>query len=111
VLTKCRVDWTLPGVRPLGPDLVVFLGVKRWRDWSTFKVATEKAKPALVIEVTNRHIRQNDLGPKFDYYYRAGVPVYLIADVPERTNDRRIKLFGYRHTPGGYEPIAPDAQG
>src|ERR1700685_4074579 len=27
VLTDCRVDWNLPGVKPLGPDIAVFLGV------------------------------------------------------------------------------------
>jgi hypothetical protein len=39
------------------------------------------------------------------------VPIYLIADVPEQTDDRRIDLIGYRHTPVGYEPIAPDTKG
>ena len=29
VLADCRVDWNIPGVRPLGPDIAVFLGVKR----------------------------------------------------------------------------------
>jgi hypothetical protein len=39
------------------------------------------------------------------------VPIYLIADVPEQTDVRRIDLIGYRHTPVGYEPIAPDTKG
>jgi hypothetical protein len=28
VLSDCRVDWKLAGVRPLGPDVAVFSGVK-----------------------------------------------------------------------------------
>jgi hypothetical protein len=111
VLWKCRVDWNLPGVRPLGSDIAVFLGVKRSRDWSTFSVAKERARPALVVEVTNPNTRQNDLGPKVDYYHRAGVPLYLIADVPERTPERRITLIGYRHAPRGYVRVAPDEKG
>jgi hypothetical protein len=31
VVRNCRVDWSLPGVRPLGPDVAVFFGVKRKR--------------------------------------------------------------------------------
>ena len=27
VFSDCRVDWNLPGVRPLGPDIAVFTGL------------------------------------------------------------------------------------
>jgi colicin import membrane protein len=111
VLRKHRVDWGLLGVRPICADIPVFLGLKRYHDRATFDVANTEARPALVIEVTNPLTRQNDRGPKFNYYYRAGVPIYLIADVPEQDDDRRIVLVGYRHTPAGYEPIVADSQG
>src|SRR5262249_31709431 len=26
VLSDCRVDWNIPGIRPLGPDVAVFFG-------------------------------------------------------------------------------------
>src|SRR5438445_697758 len=40
VISDCRVDWNLPGVRPLGPDIAVFFGVKRDdEEWDTFDVA------------------------------------------------------------------------
>ena len=29
VVSKCRVDWNMPGVRPLGPDIAVFADVER----------------------------------------------------------------------------------
>jgi len=94
VLSDCRVDWNIPGVRPLGPDVAVFFGVERDRnyDWATFNVAAEKARPALVIEVTSRNTRKNDLGIKVDYYRRAGVPLYVIADVKGRGAKRRVTL-------------------
>jgi colicin import membrane protein len=77
VLGDCRVDWNIPGVRPLGPDIAVFLGVKRSRSeqWDTFDVAAEGAKPALVVEITSRSTRENDLGIKVDYHHRAKVPI------------------------------------
>jgi len=48
VLSDCLVDFNVPGVRPLGPDVAVFFGVERARkiNWETFKVAAEKARPA-----------------------------------------------------------------
>ena len=46
VLSDCRVDWSLPGVRPLGPDIAVFFGVRRRILWSTFDLAAERARPA-----------------------------------------------------------------
>ena len=89
VLSDCRIEWGIRGVKPLCPDLAIFFGVARHIDWSTFKVANEGARPAPVMEVTSPDTRPNDLGVKVDYYYRAGVPVYVIADVFEETEDER----------------------
>jgi colicin import membrane protein len=41
VVSDCRVDWNLPGVRPLGPDIAVFFEVEQRRDWATLDVASE----------------------------------------------------------------------
>jgi colicin import membrane protein len=100
VLADCRVDWNIPGVRPLGPDIAVFLGVKRARSqhWDTFSVAIEGAKPALAVELTSRSTRKNDLGIKVDFYHRAGVPLYVIVDAVGHGAKRRVKLIGYRFT-------------
>jgi colicin import membrane protein len=112
VLSDCRVDWNIPGVRLLGPDVAVFFGVERGQnyDWETLNVAAEKARPALVIEVTARNTRKNDLGIKVDYYQRAGVPLYVIADVKGRGAKRRVKLLGYQLVNGIYQEIARNAQ-
>ena len=111
-VSDCRVDWNLPGVRPLGPDIAVFFGIKRRKDWATLDVAAERARPALVVEVTSTGTRQNDLEIKPDFYHRAGVPLYVIADVLEEDEEtRHVELIGYRYAPDGYERIAPDARG
>jgi Uma2 family endonuclease len=111
VISDCRVDWNLPGVEPLGPDLAVFLGVKRDEDWDTFDVALERAKPLLVVEVTSPRTRSNDLNEKVGYYHQAKVPFYLIADATGRGSRRRIVLIGYRYTARGYQRVKPDARG
>ncbi len=112
VVSDCRVDWNLLGVKPLGPDVAVFADVERHCDWATLDVAAEGARPLLVVEVTSRDTRQNDLGKKVDFYYRAGVPLYVIADVLEEDDFvRRLELIVYRHTADGFERIKPDERG
>ena len=113
VISDCRVDWNLRGVEPLGPDIAVFFGVEHEADeeWETFDVAAEAAEPALVVEVTSRSTRRNDLGKKVEFYHRAKVPFYLIADVTGQGEKRRIKLIGRRYAARGYQEVKPDAQG
>ena len=66
VLSDCRVDWNVPGIRPLGPDVAVFFGVRRFIDWATIDVAAEGARPIRVIEVTTPETRSNDIGIKVE---------------------------------------------
>ena len=111
VLSDCRVDFNLPGVRPLGPDVAAFTGVARDEGWQTFRVRAEGARPLLVVEVTSPATEKNDLGRKVDFYYRAEVPVYVIVKASGRGRKRRLELIGYRHAPGSYERIESDEQG
>jgi colicin import membrane protein len=112
VVSDCRVDWNLPGIRPLGPDVAVFFDVKKRKLWATLNVAAERVKPALVAEVTSPDTRKNDLEIKVDYYHRARVPLYVIADaIQEDGEKRRLRLIGYRYTRPGFRKIAPDAGG
>ncbi len=112
VVSDCRVDWNIPGVRPLGPDIAVFSVVKRRRPWVTLDVKADGAKPAMVVEVTSPDTRSNDLEIKVDYYDRARVPLYVIADALKDDGEvRRLRLIGYRRTRRGYQKIEPDARG
>jgi Uma2 family endonuclease len=111
VVTDCRVDWNLPGVEPLCPDIAVFFGVKRYYDWKTFNVAAEGATPALVVEVTSPPTRANDVGEKFELYHQARVPFYLIADVSEPRKKRHLELLGYEWSRRRYKLVEPDAEG
>jgi hypothetical protein len=111
VLADCGVDLNIPNVRHLCPDIAVFFNVKRHIDWNIFDVAAEGARPVLFVEVTSRSTRKNDLGTKVDYYHRAKVPLYVIADAVGRGAKRRIKLLGYQYEQKAYKPILPGEDG
>ena len=108
VLSDCRVDWNLEGVRPLGPDIAVFLGVPSDFDRGTLGLVEDSARPILVVEVTSPDTRKNDFGIKKDFYHRAGVPLYVIVDARPGPKGRRVKLHGFRYSPEGYEPLPLD---
>ena len=112
VLSDCRIDFNIPGVKPLGPDVAVFTGVRRRIMWSTFDVAREGARPVLVIEVTSPDTRSNDVGIKVDYYFRGRVAWYLIADVTiEEEGERRIELILYHRVGRTYRLVPVDDRG
>jgi hypothetical protein len=112
VLSDVRIAWDLPDVRPHGPDVMVIPGVAERQDWSTFDVAVEGARPALIIEITSPETRANDLEIKVDHYARAGVAQYVIVDdARRRGGKRRLRLLDYRLEAGAYRLHAPDAAG
>lgn len=113
VLSDHRVAWDTPGVEPHGPDIAVIFGIrKRKRPGPTFYVAAEGARPRLIIEVTSRDTRKNDVVTKVEEYHRAGVLLYVIVDVRYRRGQRiSAQLIGYRHAPGGYETMELDERG
>jgi colicin import membrane protein len=112
VLSDVRIAWDLPDLRPHGPDVMVIPGVAERQDWSTFDVAVEGARPALIIEITSPETRANDLEIKVDHYARAGVAQYVIVDdARRRRGKRRLRLLDYRLEGGTYRLHAPDAAG
>ncbi len=112
VVSDCRVDFNLEGVRPLGPDVGVFFDVRQHRPWRTLDVAADGVRPGMVVEVTSPDTRTNDVDAKVDYYHRARVPLYVIADaLVDDGATRRLRLIAYQDTPAGYCEIAPDARG
>jgi colicin import membrane protein len=119
VLGDVQVDLSLPGVRPICPDIAVILGVRQQQDWSTFSVAEEGVAPALVIEVTSPKTRHHDIGssdptdaPKYRWYTRAGVGVYLVIDYARQREGHPPPLYAFQRTEAGtYTAISPNAHG
>ena len=112
VLADHRVRFDVPDLEPLGPDVVVFFDYFGTGHAGTFDVAEFGARPILVVEITSRETRKNDLGIKKEFHHQAQVDYYLIIDARVRLGQRQSAwLTGFRHTPAGYEPIPLDDQG
>lgn len=111
VLDDVRIAWDLPELKPHGPDIMVILGVRERRNWSTFDVAAEGARPELIIEITSPETAAIDRSNKLEEYDLAGVPLYVIVDSVLPRNQPALRLLGYTRTEQGYQVLAPDAQG
>jgi Uma2 family endonuclease len=111
VLSDVRVAWDVPDLRPHGPDVMVIPGLRERRDWSTFDVVEEGARPALIIEITSPETRENDVERKVAHYARAGVAQYVIVDNVGRRGERQLRLLDYRLVGEHYRLQPPDARG
>ena len=112
VLTDVRIAWDIPGLRAHGPDVMVIPGIAERQNWSTFEVAAEDARPALIIEITSPETRENDLERKVEHYAQAGVAQYVIIDdMGGRSRERRLRLLDYRLADGRYVAHPMDADG
>jgi len=111
VLSDVRVAWDVPDLRPHGPDVMVIPGLRERRDWSTFDVAEEGVRPALMIEITSPETRENDVVWKVAHYARAGVAQYVIVDNVGRRGERQLRLLDYRLVGDTYRLQPPDERG
>ncbi len=111
VLDDVRVAWDTPEVRPHGPDIAVIIGVRERKNWSTFDVAKEGVRPALIIELTSPETASIDRSNKLEEYDIAGVPLYVIVDGVTSRKQPALRLLGYTQTPNGYQVLAPNEQG
>jgi colicin import membrane protein len=111
VLSDCGIYWDKPGLKHHSPDLAVIFGVKQRKKWETFHVKTEKVRPSLIVEVTSRSTRVNDVKTKVKEYAQAGVPHYVIADVHQVKKKRRITLIRYGLDGEAYQPVPLDEHG
>ena len=96
-----------------GPDVAVFENLNK--EWDThrgtFPMREMGARPLLVVEVTSPSTRYLDLDDKVEDYFRAGVPLYIIADQRDTQTGAFIRLMAYRTTPEGYVRVPDDPKG
>lgn len=114
VLCDHRVLWEVESLGAHGPDVAVFERLNQpWNSRrATFPVKEMGARPVVIVEVTSPSTRYIDPDDKVEDYFKAGVPLYVVADRRE-TNEGRafIRLLGYRATPEGYVRIPDDPKG
>jgi len=111
VLDDVLIDWGIPGLRKHGPDISVFFGVRRRRNWSTFRAANEGVRAALLVEIVSPDTARHDRHTKVEEYHRAGALLYVLVDYVRKEGEDQLKLVGYRWAPAGYLPLEPDANG
>jgi Uma2 family endonuclease len=103
-----------PGLPSPSPDVSVILGAQPG-ERSSFSILEEGVRPDLIVEIvspSSKAIRNVDEVDKVTAYSRAGIPEYVLVDLPRRGNRYRLGLKGYRQDPAGkYVPIEPDSQG
>ena len=109
VLGDCRVDWGVPGIRPLGPDIVVLYEVptgfaRRRFTWRT-KVDPRAGSGDCLARYTGQRF-----GNQAGVLSQAGVQKYVIVDRGPEGEDS-VRLIGYQRGPTDWLPLPPDAQG
>lgn len=92
----------------ISPDVFVVKGIPKDVRRDTFQLWKEKV-PCLVIEITSKSTRREDMGRKRDLYERMGVEEYFLHD--PRGDYLRPALQGYRLVGGRYQPMTHLADG
>lgn len=113
VLGDHMVDFEVPGLRILGPDVILFNGEAR--DWdrtrAVFPVKEMGARPLIAVEITSPTTRRNDLTAKPELFYRAGVPLFVLVDLPYGGGKRPSGITAFQAGPTEYEALPPEADG
>jgi colicin import membrane protein len=112
VLADHRIDFNVAGIRPMGPDVVVILGVSQPLDPSvgTYSIARNGGRAVLAIELGSPETRRNDLRRKPPLYFRIGLEKYVFVDRGPRGN-RPAQLNCYRHGRRDWVQMTPDTNG
>jgi Uma2 family endonuclease len=111
VLDDVRIAWDVPDLKAHGPDIAVIIGVQQRQNWSTFDVAREGVRPALIIELTSPETASIDRSNKLEEYDIAGVPLYVIVDTVVLRKEPMLRLMGYTQTANGYHVLPPNERG
>jgi colicin import membrane protein len=102
------IDWQVEGMKPHGPDAVVFRNF--WHQWDdlegTLMVQDMGAEPIVVIEVTSPRTRKADFEEKYLGYQEVGVPCYVIVDF--HGPNGMISMLGFELIDGEYQSMEFD---
>jgi Uma2 family endonuclease len=90
------------------PDVVLAKGVAKY-DRLNYRLWEEKVPPSLIVEVTSRKTRNEDLRDKKPLYERLGVEEYVLFD--PYGDYLRPRLQGYRLERGRYQSIPLEEDG
>lgn len=113
ILSDAGINFQRVGMRTTSPDLSVLEGEPL--DWSAygsiFPLVTLKARVLCTVELTSDSTRRVDLRRKPIYNFKAGIPLYIVADMPYSRTKKPLGLLPYRAGEDGYELQPLDAHG
>ena len=89
----------------VAPDVFVVIGVPG-HPRPIYKVWEEGKAPDFVLEITSRHTRDKDEGPKRDLYERLGVQEYWQYDPTGDYLEPRLRGMALQR--GEYRPLTPN---
>ena len=92
----------------VSPDVMLAKGVRKEKKRPNYLLWEERS-PSLVVEVTSRSTREEDLGRKKDLYERMGVEEYILFD--PFGEYLRPRLMGYRLDESRFKPIRQENDG
>jgi Uma2 family endonuclease len=107
------IDFGVEGMPYLGRDVIVLNGEPR--EWDpnrgVFPVKEMAARPLFVVELTSPTTRRRDLTEKPGLFYRAGVSMLVLVDLPYGGGKRPNGIVAYQAGPTGYEELPPEPNG
>ena len=109
ILSDTRVDWSVPGIKPFGPDITVIMnGKMEPLDKGTYVSGEDGDQPVMIIEVTSPSTRDQDFDDKPILMQQVGLPYYFVVDLA--TRNKRVYCYEL-NSAGHYIGIKPDEQG
>jgi Uma2 family endonuclease len=92
----------------VAPDVLLVKGVSKWNR-PIYKLWEEGRPPSLIVEVTSRSTREEDLEEKRGIYQHLGVEEYILFD--PYGEYLKPRLQGYRWAERGYGPAPLELDG
>lgn len=111
VTSDLLIDFGVPGVRPVSPDVGIIVGLREQPPPSTgtLRLAKTGGTCRLVVEVVSPDKRDNDVVKKVALYHEVKVPQYVIID--QQRDGGPLTIVAYEWAEAGYVRLPLDELG
>lgn len=111
LLDDCGVNLGVPGIKVVSPDVAIYFGADPNFDAGIVRLRDGGVRPYLMVEIVSAPTRRHDHVIKRGYYFRAGVPNYVIVDVRYPKTGRAVSIVGLQLGADAYELVPNDEAG
>lgn len=100
---NCLIDWNVPGVQPLAPDVAIIRGVKPpTKDTATIRLRDLPGEVELIIEITSPNTRRLDYKDRLEKYHAARISRVVVVDLVRAKRRPEFLIIDRQWTPDGY---------